>query len=46
MSDGAPKGADRKDSAEAVTWTTQDARDLEEAVANARKGLFFVGIKS
>ncbi|KAF8644810.1 hypothetical protein AX16_008267 [Volvariella volvacea WC 439] len=27
-------------------WTTQDARDLEEAVEIARRGLLFLGIKS
>jgi RNA exonuclease 1 len=29
-----------------LAWTTQDARDLEEAVEKARRGLVFVGVKA
>lgn len=27
-------------------WSTSDARDLEEAVAMAKRGLMFLGVKS
>ena len=30
---------------EGVRWTTADARDLEEAVERARKGLLFLSLK-
>ena len=31
---------------EEVTWTSQDSRELEQAVAEARQGLLFVGVKA
>jgi len=30
---------------EGLSWTTADARDLEDAVEFARRGLLFLGIK-
>jgi hypothetical protein len=34
------------DDGEPVRWSTADDRALEEAVARARMGLLFVGVKS